>query len=109
MNELKNLRKSRNLLQKDIAKILGISVSTYCYWEKGDFQPDNEALKKIADYYGVTIDYLLGYEQQKNAPPPGETPLTDGEKALLDLFKRVPQEQQSLVLEMIKVALQTSK
>lgn len=106
MNELKNLRKSRNLLQKDMAKILGVSVSTYCYWEKGDFQPDNEALKKIADYFGVTIDYLLGYEQQ--APPPTET-LTDGEKALLDLFKRVPTEQQSLVLEMIKVALQTSK
>lgn len=106
MNELKNLRKSRNLLQKDMAKILGVSVSTYCYWEKGDFQPDNEALKKIADYFGVTIDYLLGYEQQ--APPPTET-LTDGEKALLELFNQVPKEQQQLVVDLVAVALKNLK
>jgi transcriptional regulator with XRE-family HTH domain len=91
---------------KELGRVLGCGESTISMYENGKRQPDNETLKKIADYYGVTIDYLLGYEQQ--APPPTET-LTDGEKALLDLFKRVPSEQQSLVLEMIKVALQTSK
>lgn len=60
MNRLKELRKSKGLLQKDIAKFLNIAVSTYSYWEVGKYDIDNENLKKLADYYNVSIDYLLG-------------------------------------------------
>lgn len=108
METLRILRKNAKMTMKELGRVLGCGESTISMYENGKRQPDNETLKKIADYYGVTIDYLLGYETTTISTVE-ENSLTDGEKALLDLFNRVPQEQQQLVLEMIKVALQTSK
>ncbi len=70
MNRLKELRKSRNLLQKDIANILKISNSAYSYWETGRFEPDSESLAMLADYYNVSIDYLLGRTDSPTPPYP---------------------------------------
>lgn len=58
-NNLKKLRIDKGLYQKDIAKMLDIAVSTYSYWESGTNEPDQKSLIKLADYYGVTTDYLL--------------------------------------------------
>ena len=66
-NRLKLLRKERGLLQRDVAEHLNIAVSTYSYWENGKFEPDQESLSKLADFFGVSADYLLGRE--KNSPP----------------------------------------
>lgn len=57
---LKELRNEKGLSQKQIAKDLGYAQSTYCDWENGKIEPTASALIKIADYYGVCIDYLLG-------------------------------------------------
>lgn len=58
-NRLRELRKSKGLLQKDIANILSISVSTYSYWEMGKFDIDLKSLQSLADYFNVSIDYIL--------------------------------------------------
>lgn len=63
-NRLKLLRKERGLLQKDIAEHLNIAVSTYSYWENGKFEPDQESLSKLADFFGVSADYLLGRDEK---------------------------------------------
>lgn len=57
---LKELRNERGLLQKDLAEILGTTNSSVCDWETDRAQPDMETLSKIADYFNVTTDYLLG-------------------------------------------------
>ena len=57
---LKELRTEKNLLQKDLAKILGTTNSSVCDWETNRAQPDMEMLVKLADYFEVTVDYLLG-------------------------------------------------
>lgn len=106
METLRILRKNAKMTMKELGRVLGCGESTISMYENGKRQPDNETLKKIADYFGVTIDYLLGYEQQ--APPPTET-LTDGEKALLELFNQVPKEQQQLVVDLVAVALKNLK
>ena len=59
--------------------------------------------KKIAAYFGVTVGYLLGEEETKKSP--AEPMLNEGEKMLLELFRRVPEDKQELVLQMIRVAL----
>lgn len=63
MNRLKDLRCKKGLYQKDIAKLFNVAVSTYSYWEQGRFEPDSETLGKLADFFGVTVDYLLGREK----------------------------------------------
>lgn len=62
-NILKNLRIERKLTQKQIATDLGISQPSYQQWEKGTRSPSGETLEKLADYFGVTTDFLLGREQ----------------------------------------------
>lgn len=108
MNRLYNLRKEKGVRQIDIAEFLGCSYQAYQKYEKGLREPDFASLQKLAEYFEVSVDYILGISDTRTVLP-SETPLTDGEKQLLELFSRVPAEQQSLVLEMIKVALQTSK
>lgn len=63
-NRLKLLRKQRGLLQKDVAEHLNVAISTYSYWENGKFEPDQESLSKLADFFGVSADYLLGRDEK---------------------------------------------
>lgn len=57
---LKELRISRNLTQKEVSKILNIDYSNISRWEKGQFEPDQNTLIRIADYFEVSLDYLMG-------------------------------------------------
>ena len=61
---LKKLRTSKNLSQSDMAEILNVSLSSYQKYErdKNNVTPSLEVLERIADYYGITLDYLLGRE-----------------------------------------------
>lgn len=59
------LRKSKNLTQQQIADELKISRATYGHYEIGRREPDFDTLQKLANYFGVTIDYLLGRSLSK--------------------------------------------
>lgn len=57
---LSDLRKKHKITQVDISKKLGVNRSTYANYETGLREPDNETLQRLADYFEVSIDYLLG-------------------------------------------------
>ena len=59
-NRLKASRKSVNKTQKEIAEYLGISERGYQNYELGTREPNLEILIKLADYFDVSTDYLLG-------------------------------------------------
>lgn len=69
---LREARKSKGLTQIEVAKHLGVNQNTYSYWENGKTKIDNESLKKLADLFGVTVDYLLGREETKKGPAEAE-------------------------------------
>ena len=58
-NRIKELRLSKGITQAELAKTLGIAQNTLSYWENGKYDPDNDSLKKIASYFGVSVDYIL--------------------------------------------------
>ena len=62
---MKELRKEKNLRQEDIASELGIGITTYCRYELGMREPTITVLERMADYYGVTADYLLGRSDER--------------------------------------------
>ena len=64
MKSLKILRKKRNLTQKDVADAIGITFQTYSYYETGRTKPTPETLCKLADFFEVTVDELLGRSPQ---------------------------------------------
>lgn len=57
---LKELRKSRNLSQKELAEIFNTTNSSICDWECGRTEPNLNTILQIADYFDVSCDYLLG-------------------------------------------------
>lgn len=63
MNRIAELRKSKKISQSELGKIVGAAQNTICNWENGLRQPDNDTIKKLSDFFGVTTDYLLGYDE----------------------------------------------
>ena len=61
---LRDLRRGMDLTQKKLADILQTNNSSVCDWECGRSQPDLITLAKIANYFEVTTDYLLGLEDE---------------------------------------------
>jgi len=57
---LNELKKQRHLLQKDIAKEVGLSLRTYQRYECGERVPDSNTLIALGDYFNVSLDYLVG-------------------------------------------------
>lgn len=62
-NKFRNLRTNNNMLQSDIAKKINVSTSAIGMWEQGRRQPDNESIRKIANIFGVSTDYLLDNDE----------------------------------------------
>jgi len=65
MEIIKQLRKEKRITQKSLACAMGMSRSTIAMWETSDICPKQESLKKLADYFGVSTDYLLGRDDSK--------------------------------------------
>lgn len=61
-DKLKELRKANNLTQLKFANIFNISIGTIAMWETNKRNPDAEMLKRIANYFNVSLDYLLENE-----------------------------------------------
>jgi transcriptional regulator with XRE-family HTH domain len=60
--KLKEQRVEKGLLQKDVAKHLNVIANTVSMWECGDNEPSFDTLIKIAKFFNVSTDYLLGLE-----------------------------------------------
>ena len=60
MNRLKTMRKVKRLTQQQVADIVGVTQNAYCYWELEKVRVDVDAYKKLAQYYGVSTDFLMG-------------------------------------------------
>ena len=60
MNRIRELREDRDLRQKDVADATGIDQKTLSNYETGKTNPDSVAILRLADFFEVTTDYLLG-------------------------------------------------
>ena len=87
MNRLKELRQSKKKTQQEMADIVGVTKRTYIYWEQGERQIKPEKAKVLADYFGVTVGYLLGYEDIEDL-------VTETE----DILKKGVEEQQEATI-----------
>ncbi|SDZ18804.1 LexA family protein [Tindallia californiensis] len=62
---LKKMRKEKEVTQKELADIFSLGESTISFYEKGTRRPDYETLSKLADYFDVSTDYLLGRTDER--------------------------------------------
>ena len=73
MDNLKQLRIQSGFTQKQMAELLNITTNGYQHYELGTRQPPVDMLCKLADIFGVSVDYLLGRENEKAVAPKGTT------------------------------------
>ena len=105
---IKELRKEKGLTLEQVADIVGVGKSTVRKWETGMIaNMKRDKIASLAKALGTTPEYLMGWEEKKSSP--NEQALTEGEKTMLELFRLVPEDQQQLVLQMIRAALNTPR
>ena len=63
--QIRQLRQSRNMSQVELAKVLGVTKQSVSNWENDNIQPSIDMLIKIASFFSVSTDYLLGLENRK--------------------------------------------
>jgi len=93
--KLRSLIEERNLTQKQVAIDLNIAPSTMGGYVQGSSEPDFETLKRLANYFDVSTDYLLNIHTEKSN--------NFLEDELLRVFRSMTEEQQRLFIEQGKV------
>lgn len=69
--KLRLLREERGKTQDEVSNILNIARGTYAHYELGKRSPDYDTLKKLADFFGVSTDYLLDRTEKRDSPKNG--------------------------------------
>lgn len=88
--------------QKEVAAVMGVATSTFNDWVKGKKYPRIDKIEMLANYFGILKSDLI---EEKKPSSLKEIKLSEGERALIDLFRQVPEDKQQLVLQMIRAAL----
>jgi len=65
---LEELRKDKGMTQKDLSEIIYVTTGTISNYESGQYMPDLQKLITLADYFGVTLDYLTGSSASNHCP-----------------------------------------
>lgn len=107
-NTLKKLRTDKGLTQSELAQHLSVTQQAVGRWEKSQTSPDYETLKKIASFFNVTTDYLLGKENTGYYHDPDVAELAEelrtnpGMKVLFDASKHAKQEDLQYAADLLK-------
>lgn len=100
--KIKELRLQRKMTLEQVGEIVGVGKSTVRKWETGmiaNMKRDKIAL--LAKALGTTPAYLMGWKDEKTNPPE----ISEGEKVLLDLFRKLPDDAQKMYLEVLRASL----
>ena len=103
---ISRIRRDLGLTQEELATKMGYkSKSTINKIELGVNDIPQSKIVQFAEVLGTTPAELMGWKEDDISNSPTEAELTEGEQMLLDLFRRVPEDKQELVLQMIRAAL----
>ena len=106
---IKKALEIKGMKQSELCKLANIPKSSLSQYLSGDFEPKQDRIYLMAKALNVSEAWLMGFdvpmERQVKKTSPSEPTLTEGEQILLDLFRRVPEDKQQMVLSLIRVAL----
>ena len=94
MNRIKLLREEKNVYQKDLAQLLGVSVPAINYYENEKRAMDTDTAMKLADYFGVSVDYLLGKSETRS---PERIKLSDEDISFMKGIKKLDEHEKKII------------
>ena len=100
-DRLKKLREKTGLSQKEMTSRLNINRSTYARYELSQTQPDYDTLKLLANYFDVTIDYIIGRSEHPKLTEKEDVDADDQVKELMELLKDKPDAERKRLEERI--------
>ena len=101
MERLKELRTAQKLTQQQMADYLGVDRTTYVKYETDKSEPTFDTLQKLADYFGVTVDFLMGRDTiEKPAATMEELKNREDMRMLFSLAKGATKED---VMQAVKI------
>lgn len=103
---LKRFMAEKNVSRNEIANVLGINYFTISDWCNGRKYPRMDKVELLANYFGVLKSDLI---EQKSVTTEHTVQITDGEMAVLNLFRQVPEDKKQMVVQMITIALGNQK
>lgn len=102
---LRELRKVNNISQQKLSSYLNFGYTAIANYESGRNQPSLDTVKKIAQYFDVTVDYLIGasdYQRRGNE-------ITEKEAELLEIFRRMNEEEKDALLKVVNLMFRETK
>lgn len=106
MNRIKKLREEKGIFQKDLAKLLKVSIPAINYYENEKRAMDTETASTLADYFNVSVDYLLGKSNIRN---PQKIELDDMDIAFASGIKGLNKKNQEIAKNIIEGLLAKQK
>ncbi len=86
--------------QQQLADVIGVSQQSVNKYENHSIEPDVATLIKIADYFGVTVDYLIGHANEREAERRG---ITDEEFSIVSNYRKLSQKERESIFLIMKV------
>jgi DNA-binding XRE family transcriptional regulator len=108
-NNIKSLRAKTGRVQKEVAHDLGVKLDRYRSWEQQKRNPTGAMAAKIADYFGVTMDDVLGSKQASSLPPKSNTQSVTDEQRLLDAYRQLGDADKATVTRVVYALLDTAE
>ena len=103
---IKSLIEQSKQSYQELEKTTGIKKSSLQRYASGvTTKIPLDVIEKLSATFGVSQEYLMGWDDDTQATSLKEPKLSEGERMLLDLFNKVPEDKQQLVLQMIRAAL----
>ena len=104
----------RGMRQTELCKQAQVPKSSLSLYLSGAYEPRQDRLYAMATVLRVDPVWLMGFDvpmekKDEKSDSPDKLALTEGEQVLLDLFKKVPEDKQKIVIEMIRAALRTQE
>lgn len=100
--KVKELRKAKGLTQIQFAEQFNVANGTVGMWETGKREPDFETTQRIADFFGVSVDFLLGREGQKKEPVQEDEPINPEIHMIARAGRKMSPEQRQNLLKYAK-------
>ncbi|PFD33595.1 transcriptional regulator [Bacillus cereus] len=101
--KIKDLRKNNKITQEQLGNAIGVSKMAISYFEKGKKSPGRESLEKIADYFDVTTDYLLGRSEDPELNEEENKIVTEEGKNILALIESLPEDERKKAWEQLEM------
>lgn len=109
MQRLEELRKEKDLLQKDVASAVNHSITCISDWERGKREPSIDDLIRLADFFGVSIDYLVGREEEDGVVIVSGNELSKDESVLVDKLRRLDPLNKELAYQYVDFLTERQK